>query len=72
MLALQMGAAWVEDRLLGALWQSVPQNGRVHLHTIGYFSNLWFAKPMVCMWVASHENDGNHENDENDDDNSDS
>ena len=27
---------------------------------------------MVCMWVAFHENDGNHENDENDEHNSDS
>ena len=27
---------------------------------------------MVCVWVAFHENDGNHENDENDEDNSDS
>ena len=33
------------------------------------FLNLWFAKPMVCLRVAFHENDGNHENDE---DNSDS
>ena len=32
------------------------------------FLNLWFAKPMVCMRVAFHENDGNHENDENDED----
>ena len=36
------------------------------------FLNLWFGKPMVCLWVAFHENDGNHENDENDEDNSDS
>ena len=36
------------------------------------FLNLWFAKPMVCVRVAFHENDGNHENDENDKDNSDS
>ena len=35
------------------------------------FLNLWFAKPMVCVRVAFHENDRNHENDENDD-NSDS
>ena len=28
------GAAWAEERLLGALRQSVPQNGRVHLHII--------------------------------------
>ena len=27
-------AAWAEARLLGALRQSVPQNGRVHLHII--------------------------------------
>ena len=36
------------------------------------FLNLWFAKPMVCLRVVSHENDGNYENDENDEDNSDS
>ena len=39
------------------------------------FLNLWFAKPMVWVQVAFHENDGNHENDENDEndeDNSDS
>ena len=36
------------------------------------FLNLWFAKPMVCVRVAFHENDGNHENDENDEDNADS
>ena len=34
--------------------------------------NLWFAKPMVWVRVAFHDNDGNHENDENDEDNSDS
>ena len=33
------------------------------------FLSLWFAKPMLCMQVAFHENDGNRENDE---DNSDS
>ena len=38
----------------------------------GIFLNLWFAKPMVWVRVAFHENDGNHENDENDEDNSDS
>ena len=36
------------------------------------FLNLWFAKPMVWVRVAFHEDDGNHENDENDEDNSDS
>ena len=35
------------------------------------FLNPWFAKPMVCMRVAFHENDGNHENNEDDEDNSD-
>ena len=35
------------------------------------FLNLWFAKPMVWVRVAFHENDGNDENDENDEDNSD-
>ena len=28
------GAAWAAERLLAALRQSVPQNGRVHLHII--------------------------------------
>ena len=36
------------------------------------FLNLWFAKPMVWVRVAFHENNGNHENDENGEDNSDS
>ena len=31
MPALQREAAWAEERLLGGLRQSVPQNGRVHL-----------------------------------------
>ena len=34
MRALQREAAWAEERLLGDLRQSVPQNGRVHLHII--------------------------------------
>ena len=34
MLALQGEAAWAEERLLGHLRQSVPRNGRVHLHVI--------------------------------------
>ena len=34
MPTLKKGAAWAEERLLGALRQSVPQNGRVHLHSI--------------------------------------
>ena len=35
----------------------------------GVLLKLCFAKPIVCMRVALHENDGNHQNDE---DNSDS
>ena len=38
MPALQRGAAWAEARLLGALRQSVPQNGRIHLHIIDFRS----------------------------------
>ena len=34
MPALQRRAALAEERLLGALRQSVPENGRVHLHII--------------------------------------
>ena len=37
MPALQREAAWAEERLLGDLRQSVPQNGRAHLHII----ELW-------------------------------
>ena len=40
MPALQSGAAWAEERLLGALQQSVPQNGRVHLLGIDSPSRL--------------------------------
>ena len=32
MPALHIEAAWAEERLVGDLQQSVPQNGRVHLH----------------------------------------
>ena len=32
--ALQREAAWAEERFFGDLRQSVPQNGRVHLHII--------------------------------------
>ena len=34
MLVLQREAAWAEERFLGDLRQSVPQNGRVHLHIL--------------------------------------
>ena len=36
MPALQREAAWAEERLSGDLWQSVPQNGRAHLHIIDF------------------------------------
>ena len=32
------------------------------------FLDLWFAKPMFCMQVAFHENDGYHKNDEHNSD----
>ena len=38
MPALQREAAWADERLVGDLWQSVPQNGRVHLHIRDYHS----------------------------------
>ena len=44
MLAQQGAAAWAEERLLGALWQSVPQNGRVHLHIIEYLIRKHFSR----------------------------
>ena len=34
MLALQGEAAWAEEKFLGHRRQSVPRNGRVHLHII--------------------------------------
>ena len=34
MPALQRGAVGAEERLLGALRQSLPQSGRIHLHII--------------------------------------
>ena len=36
------------------------------------FLKLWFAKPMVRMWLAFHENDRYHENDKNEEETSDS
>ena len=51
-----------------------PPNFVIHNCISNYraFLNLWFAKPMVWVRVAFHENDGNHENDKDDEDNSDS
>ena len=48
----------------------IPEKNEVAQNRV--FLNLRFGKPMVCVRVAFHENDGNHENDENDEDNSDS
>ena len=53
----------------------VPETGsraKSPRNAIRAFLNLWFGKPMVCVRVAFHANDGNHENDENDEDDSDS
>ena len=52
-------AACAEERFLGALRQSVPQNGRVHLHIIEialppvrlvYWGRLW---DWECSWTFS-------------------
>ena len=51
-------------------WWITSRGQKLTSTYIGY--NLWFAKPMVCVRVAFHENDANYENDENDEDNSDS
>ena len=37
MPTLQREAAWAEERHLGDLQQSVPQNGHVHLRSIVFF-----------------------------------
>ena len=36
MPALQIEAAWTDERLLGDFRQCVPQNGRVHLHIVEF------------------------------------
>ena len=41
MPALQREAAWSKERLLGGLQQSVPQNGRVHLHIIDFLAGVY-------------------------------
>ena len=54
MPALQREAAWAEERLLGDLWQSVPQNGHVHLHMGRVFSLMarffLLAVGLCCLW----------------------
>ena len=42
-------AVWAEERLLGDLRQSVPQNGRVHLHIIEFF---FFGVGIVYLWLG--------------------
>ena len=44
------GAVWAEGRLLGALRQSVPQNGRVHLRIIDFGESL--AIPVRGLQIA--------------------
>ena len=41
------------------------QGREIRVPVLRAFLNLWFAKPMVCVQAAFHENDGDHENDEN-------
>ena len=68
---------WVFWSVLGVFVCFFWRSGEFHVvlgvrQFFRVFLNLWFAKPMVSMRVAFHENDGNRENDENDEDNSDS
>ena len=42
MPALQREAEWAEERLWGDLRQSVPQNGRVHLHIVEGILGLYY------------------------------
>ena len=70
MLALQRGHAWAEERLLGALRQSVPQNGCVLLHiaeqplseTLALSSGVFHqdlcasAKVSLCKWEVHRVN----------------
>ena len=37
--ALQREAAWAKERPMGDIWQSVPQNRRVHLHILDQTSS---------------------------------
>ena len=50
---------------LGDLNRSLPKapniRNRAKIVQNRAFLNLWFAKPMVCVRVAFHENDGNHD-----------
>ena len=58
----RMGSGVTFESILCRFGVSLPES------LFRVFLNLWFAKPMVCMRVICHENDGNHENDENDSD----
>ena len=51
MPALQRGAAWAEERHLGALRQSVPQNGRVHLHIIEIIRKSSSRVTVISKWI---------------------
>ena len=52
MPALQREAAWAEERLFGDLRQSVPQNGRVHLHIIELCLYKVFREPFGS-WTSA-------------------
>ena len=53
MPARQRGAAWAEERLLGPLRQSVPQNGRVHLHIIDPGTEAGTGTGLSCETVLN-------------------
>ena len=53
MPALQREAAGAEKRLSGDLQQSVPQNGRVHLHIIDVWCALHFAATVLAKQLTS-------------------
>ena len=55
MPALQRGAAQAEERLLGALRQPVPQNGRVHLHIIDSYEGEPAWSGQTAVWVSTAE-----------------
>ena len=53
----------------GLAFPEYPKDLRDALGTLSWTLLSDISKPMVCMRVAFHENDGNYDNDENDEDN---
>ena len=58
-LRSKRGAAWAEERLLGALRQSVPQNGRVHLHIIDVSGTVPTVRGTMALLIAENAFDCN-------------